>query len=469
MNKDMELDYKDELFSLIDRLSENMKKTCEDMEAKARPEIKNNTYAILYDKCLSFLKVYLDKDEFFKLANFANQKKHISYKKMLFDDMDKNLSEDDMRDLVRMFKALEYAQISNIRNADNKKLLQKYCIKYDVNEFYQYATLLKEKIIESTMNALYKDLYDLYIRSLRSYVDFKINLPIFADLSHYRNNILVRNEEWDNLVEESNAHIFNKVLSIIRDGCNKKYDKRKAIPISISTNDKEQIIIAENIATALKEIYFSYNALTKLSKFYKDMEQLYRAGEKSFKIKSININGYENENKIKLENEDSDITINIIRDELARFVTFWMLPKYKKEIADNLNDVGAKYEKFAIRTITNIFVEHGIFTKRGTNEYNIKDKQGNTYKLPNYIAILIYEICKSLGISNVEEQGSTRFKDTVDYAKKQYIGGMLRFDAGNIGDINIKPLFSDYNKYIILKYGTNKTDGKKQTASPNPV
>ena len=56
MNTDIELDYKQELFSLIDRLSGHIKFACEDMEAKTRPELKNCTYAILYDKFITFLE-----------------------------------------------------------------------------------------------------------------------------------------------------------------------------------------------------------------------------------------------------------------------------------------------------------------------------------------------------------------------------------------------------------------------------
>lgn len=57
------IDYKEKLFSLLDKLSDDIKTTCDSMEAKMHPGTQNYNYAYLYDHLITCLSVHLSDDE----------------------------------------------------------------------------------------------------------------------------------------------------------------------------------------------------------------------------------------------------------------------------------------------------------------------------------------------------------------------------------------------------------------------
>lgn len=452
MNKDIELDYKDELFSLIDRLSENIKKTCEDMEAKARPELKNDTYAILYDKLTTALEIHLNEDDLLKLIDNTKFFKNIDYKKLLFDSINKNQSECDKQDLYSVFKILESGLINDIRNADNNEFAQKYGIKFDIDK-EEDVKFLKEKLIELIMNASYKELYTKYIQCLGSYVDFKVSLSRSADLIFYRNKILSRNEKWDKLIENEKEEVYKKVLPLIKEGFS-QHKGPKILPKSLTTDLNEQINIANEIADKLKEVSFSHKVLRKLSEFYKDLSSLNKIDEDTFKTTKIDINGTPTAYNIKLT---STIMLNVLRIEFKHFAQVGILPNYQddtiKKLEDDFVKAEEQYPKLAATIIKNIFNEHGVFTKRATNnKYGLKDKNGNLLQLPNYVAVMIYEILAELGLCITATQGYETFEDNLLRSKKEMARNLLQDESNAFGSIDVKQLFSDYNKFLILSF-----------------
>lgn len=449
MNTDIELDYKQELFSLIDRLSGHIKFACEDMEAKTRPELKNCTYAILYDKFITFLEKRLNKDDFLKLTNITNFNKHINYKKLLFDSINKNQSECDKQDLYAVFKILEKELIKRSVNADANELAQKYGIKNDIDKEEEVVKYLVEDHIESMMNDSYKELYTKYMQCLGSYVDFKVSLSRSADLIFYRNTILSRNEKWDELIENEREKVYEKVLPLIKEGFS-QHKGSKILPTSLTTDLNEQINIANEIADGLKDASFSHKVLKKLSKFYKDLGSLNKINEKNFKATSIDIK-CTTADDIKLT---SPIMLNVLCIEFKHFAQVGIFPNYKddtiKKLGKDFVKAEDQYPKLAATIIKNIFNKHGVFTKQSkNNKYGIKDKNGNLRQLPDYVAVMIYEILAKLGLCIADTKECKTFEDDPLRRKKEMARKFLQDESNDFGSIDVKQLFSDYNKFLI--------------------
>ena len=98
------IDYKEKLFSLLDKLSKDIKTTCDSMEAKMHPGTQNCNYAYLYDHLITCLSAHFSKDELKKLVGEDYENKHKNYKKLLHEALDKYLSPDDKQDILAIIK-----------------------------------------------------------------------------------------------------------------------------------------------------------------------------------------------------------------------------------------------------------------------------------------------------------------------------------------------------------------------------
>ena len=280
MGKD--IDYKEKLFSLLDQLSKDIKDTSESMEAKMHPDTRNPNYAYLYDHLITCLSVHLSDDEMKKLVGEDYENKHNNYKKLLYDALDENLSPDEKQDILAIVKKMKKQIISQQIYIADKEALEKSLNEQDDKKFNDLQDIYKEKIIETLITGHYKDLYDLFKRDMYSYVEFKADLPKLKRLLFYRNNICIRNEKWDKLIITEKNRIYNIILPLIKEGFS-SHKGPKILPISLATDPKEQTEIAKEIADELKDASFSHNVLNELSAFYKDIRNLNKIGQTSYK------------------------------------------------------------------------------------------------------------------------------------------------------------------------------------------
>lgn len=451
------IDYKEKLFSLLDKLSKDIKNTSESMEAKMHPGTLNLNYAYLYDNLITCLSVHLSDDEMKKLVGEDYENKHKNYKKLLYDALDEYLSPDEKQDILAIVKKMKKQIISQHIYIADKEALEKYLSEQDDENFNELQDTYKEKIIETLITRHYKDLYDLFKRDMFSYVEFKADLPKLKRLLFYRNNICVRNEKWDNLIKAEEKRIYNIILPLIKEGFS-SHKGPKTLPVSLATDPKEQTKIAKEIAYELKDASFSHKALGKLSSFYKDISNLNKTGQTSYKATAIKINATTNADSIEL---NSSITLNVLETEFKRYAEIGILPNYSEKTIEKLmcdfKKAGDEYAKLAATIIKNIFNKHGVFTKIATNnEYGVKDQDGNLLQFPNYIMVIIYEILESLGLCTADVRGCKKFEDDIVQNKKGAVKNLVKDKSNDFGGIDVNQLFSDYHKYLILEFAMRK-------------
>lgn len=464
MGKD--IDYKEKLFSLLDQLSKDIKDTSESMEAKMHPDTRNPNYAYLYDHLITCLSVHLSDDEMKKLVGEDYENKHNNYKKLLYDALDENLSPDEKQDILAIVKKMKKQIISQQIYIADKEALEKSLNEQDDKKFNDLQDIYKEKIIETLITGHYKDLYDLFKRDMYSYVEFKADLPKLKRLLFYRNNICIRNEKWDKLIITEKNRIYNIILPLIKEGFS-SHKGPKILPISLATDPKEQTEIAKEIADELKDASFSHNVLNELSAFYKDIRNLNKIGQTSYKATGIKIKAATNADSIELK---SPITLNVLETEFKRYAEIGILPNYSKitieKLINDFKKAGDEYTKLAATIIKNIFNKHGVFTqKAANNDYGIKDQDGNLLQFPNYIMVIIYEILESLGLCTAYVRGCKKFEDDIMQSKKEIVKKFVKDKSNDFGGIDINQIFSDYHKYIILEFAMkkqNKTTTKSQ-------
>lgn len=455
---DKNIDCKEKLFSLLDKLSDDIKTTCDSMEAKMHPGTQNCNYAYLYDHLITCLSVHLSDDEMKKLVGEDYENKHKNYKKLLYEALDKYLSPDDKQDILAIFKKMEKQILSQQIHIADKEALEKYLNEQDDKKFNDLQDIHKEIINEKLITMHYKDLYDLFKRDMHSYVEFKADLAKLKRLLFYRNNICARNEKWDKLIETEKKRIYNIIQPLINEGFS-NHKGPQTLPYSLTNDPKEQTKIAKEIADELKNASFSHKVLNELSTFYKDIKNLNKTDKTSYKATAIKIKAATNADSIELK---SPITLNVLKTEFKHQAEIGILTNYEnskiEKLIDEFKKAGEGYTKLAATIIKNIFNKHGVFTKKATNnDYGIKNQDGNLLQFPNYIMVIIYEILESLGLCAADIRGCKKFEDDTIQSKKEMVKKFVKDKYNDFGDIDVNKLFSDYHKYLILEFAMKKT------------